>query len=266
MDTCPNCEAPTRPGARFCTICGHRYSIDASLSLDESIPDLGASSQGPKKWPTGGWPHVPANKVRSPATVDWDWRPATDTREQGDSSELVSSGWPVQQSPSQTPESEDAAEHAEAENLALDAVSAEEAAVADVGFADDRNREAVHRLGALISELKLLLSEVTLDETPDLSGVVSDLEVAVHPPGAVEPERAVEPTALGVGLAHRPELASVPRFSRRNGRRVERRRRAAAQGRQADALRRALRVGLVGLGARLADPRYAPATPARTAH
>ncbi|MFN8592683.1 MAG: hypothetical protein U0031_14590 [Thermomicrobiales bacterium] len=124
--------------------------------------------------------------------MDWDWRPATDTREQGDSSELVSSGWPVQQSPSQTPESEDAAEHAEAENLALDAVSAEEAAVADVGFADDRNREAVHRLGALISELKLLLSEVTLDETPDLSGVVSDLEVAVHPPGAVEPERIAD--------------------------------------------------------------------------
>ena len=52
--------------------------------------------------------------------------------------------------------------------------------------------EAVARAMRLLDELRQTISEIGPQSAVDLSGVISDLEVAVHPPGAMAVDAVAE--------------------------------------------------------------------------
>ena len=55
-----------------------------------------------------------------------------------------------------------------------------------------RRAEATARAMRLLDELRQTISEIGPQSAVDLSGVISDLEVAVHPPGAMAADDVAE--------------------------------------------------------------------------
>jgi len=94
MDHCPNCHAPLRPGAKFCTSCGHRigepfaapppppsWPEPAAEAPVAAWPEPQAAAQA--AWPApqetaGGWPAPPAEGgwPAPPAEGGWPAAPA----------------------------------------------------------------------------------------------------------------------------------------------------------------------------------------------
>jgi hypothetical protein len=207
MERCPNCGTPGRPGAKFCTSCGFRFPGDASDSepaqdeLDATAP---ANDDEPGLFPgaaTDGWPSPPP-----PAeTVAGNWdepavRPQAAPVEPGEVTDVAatSNSWaadPVESWPmrpdvavAETPPSEP--EIRPDENVETALVDTPD----DAPDTQTGSGEATERAMRLLDELRQTISEIGLQahSAVDLSGVVSDLQVAVNPPGAMAADDVAE--------------------------------------------------------------------------
>jgi hypothetical protein len=205
MERCPNCDTPGRPGAKFCTTCGFRFPGDASDSEPaESDMDATASANDdPGLFPgamTDGWPSP------SPAETDpGGWNepaapPQAAPAEPGEGAEVATTSstwaastvdsWPMRpavpgdEPPPSEPESRPS------ENVEAGSVDLQEGATGN----QTGSGEAVVRATLLLDELRQTISEIGLqaNSAVDLSGVVSDLQVAVSPPGAMAVDDVAE--------------------------------------------------------------------------
>jgi hypothetical protein len=217
MESCPNCGTPARPGAKFCTTCGFRFPGDASdgeSGYEHTDVTAAHSDEEPGLFPgamTDGWPTPPA-----PAeTVEGDrdepsGAPATSSTELGETieadvaSESWTAGavdsWPARPAVAvaDSPPSEPEAQHdADAATLPLD--TSDTASHSQAETAD-----AVARATHLLDELRQAISEIGPYSAVDLSGVISDLEVAVNPPGAMAAEDVAELRDALVAARERP--------------------------------------------------------------
>lgn len=207
MERCPNCGTPGRPGAKFCTTCGFRFPGDASDSEpahdhpDAADPD---TDEEPGLFPgamTDGWPSPPP--PAETAAGGWDEQavapeattaePAETTETEGTSDSWTAGAtdsWPapptadVADTPPTPPEPEP--------DETIETASGDDSHVA----ADNQTEsaEAMARAMRLLDELRQTISEIGLqaDSSDDLSGVISDLEVALHPPGAMAADNVAE--------------------------------------------------------------------------
>jgi hypothetical protein len=205
MERCPNCGTPARPGAKFCTTCGFRFLGDASDNesahdhAEAAAPD---TDEEPGLFPgamTDGWPTPPP-----PAeTVGGGWdapapAPAAAPSEPGDTIEadatsdssaaIAVDSWPARPvvavadtaSAEPEPQPDEQSERESVANLEADVDNQAETA------------EATARAMRLLDELRQTISEIGPGSDVDLGGVISDLEVAVHPPGAMAAEDVAE--------------------------------------------------------------------------
>jgi hypothetical protein len=200
MESCPNCGTPSRPGAKFCTTCGFRFPGDASdgesahehadttASTADEEPGLfpGAATDG---WPSPPQPETAAGAWEEPATapaaaatelretIGADVTPVSWTADAVDS-------WPARPAGAvaDTPPGESEPQLNEATEPLLvdtsDTAADHQAETADV----------VARAMRLIDELRQTISDIGPSSAGDLGGVISDLEVAVNPPGAMAAE------------------------------------------------------------------------------
>jgi hypothetical protein len=204
MERCPNCGTPGRPGAKFCTTCGFRFPGDASDS--EPAPDdtgatASANDDEPKLFPGAmmdGWP-TPAAPAE---TVAGSWgEPATPQPAPTDPGEVTEAevtsdtgagdavdSWPmrpavaVADSPPTEPETRPD-EHVETAPVVTPDIAPDN---------DTGSVEATARATRLLEELRQTISEIAPDNAVDLSGVISDLQVAVNPPGAMAADDVAE--------------------------------------------------------------------------
>jgi hypothetical protein len=205
MDRCPNCGTPGRPGAKFCTTCGFRFPGDASDSEPaHDHPDAATSDtdEEPGLFPgamTDGWPSPPP--PAETAAGGWDEQaaePQTDTVEPGETSEVAatSDSWAAGAADSwPAPPTEAAADAPPAQPEPQQAEATETASGDHSDAAGDNRAEAeetMARAMRLLEELRQTISEIGLQSAVDLSGVISDLEVAVHPPGAMAADAVAE--------------------------------------------------------------------------
>src|SRR5215210_6645187 len=204
MESCPNCGTPGRPGAKFCTTCGFRFPGDASDGEpDQGDTDATASANDePGLFPgamTDGWPSPP-----SPAETDtggWNEQTAplqAATAEPGEVAEVATASntwaagtvdsWPMRPvlTDDEPPPSE--SESRPDENFEAELVDSPVAATDN----QTGSGEAMARATRLLDELRQTISEIRPDSAVDLSGVVSDLQVAVSPPGAMAVDDVAE--------------------------------------------------------------------------
>jgi hypothetical protein len=207
MERCPNCSTPARPGAKFCTSCGFRFPGDASEGepdQDDRDATASANDDEPGLFPgamTDGWPSPPP-----PAeTVAGSWdepavTPPSAPAEPGDVTEGAPTSntwaadpvdsWPMRpdvaaaETPSSDPEIQPD------ENVETAPVDTPDVAPnTQTGSGD-----ATERAMRLLDELRQTISEIGLQahSAVDLSGVISDLQVAVNPPGAMAADDVAE--------------------------------------------------------------------------
>jgi zinc ribbon protein len=199
MEHCPNCGKPGRPGAKFCTTCGFRFPGDASDSeatQDETDSTVLAMDDEPGLFPgaaTDGWPSPPPSTATN--SGGWDQHATASESElaqpgeieQGDS---TANTWAASATES-WPAASDTAVDAPATDPEPSLPEAAETASADnADPAIDHQTEtadAVARAMRLLDELQQTIAEIGLQAPSggDFSGVISDLEVAVNPPGAM---------------------------------------------------------------------------------
>jgi hypothetical protein len=217
MERCPNCGTPARPGAKFCTTCGFRFPGDASDSEsgnEQSDTTTSTIDEEPGLFPgamADGWPSPPpqAEVVRG----DWDETadpsaPVSaeprETIQVESSSDSWSTGavdsWPARPDtvPADTPQVEPELQYDEtAETLLVD--------TSDAGTGDQkRATDALARAVRLLDELRDTISEIGPQSAVDLSGVISELEVAVNPPGAMAANDVAELRDALISARERP--------------------------------------------------------------
>lgn len=217
MERCPNCGTPARPGAKFCTTCGFRFPGDASdgepgnqqtdtttSTIDEE-PGLfpGAMNDG---WPS---PPQPVEVVRS----DWEETSGPPAPEPAEPDETVEGeaaseswttgavdAWPArpEAAPADTSQVEPEPQVDEAPETPLASTSGNRA--------DEQTQaaDAVARARRLLEELRGAISEIGPQSAVDLSGVISELEVAVNPPGAMAADDVAELRDALIAARERP--------------------------------------------------------------
>jgi hypothetical protein len=204
MERCPNCDTPARPGAKFCTTCGFRFPGDASeseLAQDDTDSTAPANDDEPGLFPgamTDGWPSPPP--PTETVVSDWDEQVAAQAApaELGDmtQAEDTSNTWAASATDSwpELPASA-VAETSSSESESLPNEVAETASVDTSDTASStqtETAEAIARATLLLDELRQTISEIGPHSAVDLSGVISDLEVAVNPPGAMATDDVAE--------------------------------------------------------------------------
>ncbi len=207
MERCPNCGTPGRPGAKFCTTCGFRFPGDASdgePAQDDRDATASANDDEPGLFPgamTDGWPSPPP--PAQTAAGSWDEpavKPPAAPAEPGEFTEGADTSttwagdpvdsWPMRPdvAVAETPPSEPATRPDE--NVETTSVDTPDAAPdTQTGSA-----EATERAMRLLDELRQTITEIGLqaNSAVDLSGVISDLQVAVTPPGAMAADDVAE--------------------------------------------------------------------------
>jgi hypothetical protein len=204
MERCPNCSTPGRPGAKFCTTCGFRFPGDASESepaRDDTDMTEPANDDEPGLFPgamTDGWPSPPP--PTETVVSDWDEQVAAQAApaELGDmtQAEDTSNTWAASATDSwpELPASA-VAETSSSESESLPNEVAETASVDTSDTASStqtETAEAIARATLLLDELRQTISEIGPHSAVDLSGVISDLEVAANPPGAMATDDVAE--------------------------------------------------------------------------
>jgi hypothetical protein len=191
MERCPSCGQLSRAGAKFCTICGAKFTSEESV--EASSPDTnaldGAASNGESaSWPAAPLTGEPASSSGWSAATPENNGPAADEAE---ANEELTSVWSTGSSdtwPSSTPSDitnpvandvPDTTPELNADEIDFDLELTDD----DVTIENARDRAT-----SLIDELRETIASIGRDEAPDLSGVISDLEVAVTPPGAIGAE------------------------------------------------------------------------------
>jgi len=218
MESCPNCGTPARPGAKFCTTCGFRFPGDASdvesghehttvatTSTSDNEPGLfpGAATDG---WPTppppaetdlGGW-EEPSGALTT-ESVETDETIEVDAASESWTAGAVDS-WParpavvVADAPPGEPEPQPGEDTETLRVVSFDSADDNQTETAD----------AVARAMHLLHELRQTIAEIGSSGAVDLSGVISDLEVAVNPPGAMAADDVAELRDALVAARERP--------------------------------------------------------------
>jgi hypothetical protein len=218
MESCPNCGTPARPGAKFCTTCGFRFPGDASAgesghehttvataATSDEEPGLfpGAAADG---WPTppppaetasGGWEEPSAALTTASAETD-------ETIEVAAASEPWTAGsvdsWPARPAVTVADPPLGETEPQLGEDTETQPVDSFDAAGDNQADTTDAVARAMH----LLDELRQTISEIGPSGAVDLSGVISDLEVAVNPPGAMATDDVAELRDALVAARERP--------------------------------------------------------------
>jgi hypothetical protein len=217
MERCPNCGTPARPGAKFCTTCGFRFPGDASddeSGHEQTDATAAQSDEEPGLFPgatTDGWPTPPppvetfpgdseeSPRARAASSPELDETIEVDVASESWTAGAVDS-WParpavaVADTPPSEPEPQPDADSA---TLPLDPSDSATHSQADTG-------DAVARATRLLDELRQTISEIGPSSAVDLSGVISDLEVAVNPPGAMAADDVAELRDALVAARERP--------------------------------------------------------------
>jgi hypothetical protein len=204
MERCPNCGTPGRPGAKFCTTCGFRFPGDASESepaRDDTDMTEPTNDDEPGLFPgamTDGWPSPPP--PAETVVGDWDEQVAAQAApaERGDTTQAedtpntwaasATDFWPEAPASvvAETSPGESESLQTEVTETASDETSAAAAGT------QPETAEAIARAMRLLDELRQTISEIGPHSAVDLSGVISDLEVAVNPPGAMATDDVAE--------------------------------------------------------------------------
>jgi hypothetical protein len=203
MERCPNCGTPGRPGAKFCTTCGFRFPGDESsievvdASVSQAAPSDDGESGGVAAEPTFGWPSPPSPQEPSPGASD---QPAVSSMtaplaaadEPADVETIANSwpdetldAWPARPAPvAADPGAIDSplGGGESVPGIPLEAPAADQA----------ENAESIARAMRLLDELRDTIAGIEASSAFDLSGVISDLEVAVTPPGAMAADDVAE--------------------------------------------------------------------------
>lgn len=198
MERCSNCGQPNRPGARFCTTCGHKMPAAESgtaSEADDVVRDTNATEITDP--PIAGWPSSPpasehdAHAAWAPPELTPSASKTTDTGDLMHAGDPDSHGslqteraWPAPPSGS-SPTTPDVVDSSSSTLLAADDANN----LADQG--DDRVAiaSAKERAAHLLDELRDAIAALDGQPALDLTPVIADLEVAVTPPGAINPEQ-----------------------------------------------------------------------------
>jgi hypothetical protein len=206
MERCPNCGTPGRPGAKFCPTCGFRFPGDGSeneSAQDQTDTAALDTDEEPGLFPGAmidGWPSPPP--PAETVAGGWDQQavmqtasaePGEMTESEGEPSTWaagLADSWPEPPTADvvDTPPTEpDPRPDETSETSPVDTSDG-----AAVHQAD--STEAMARAVRLLDELRQTISEIgpQAHGAADLSGVISDLEVAVHPPGAMAADDVAE--------------------------------------------------------------------------
>jgi hypothetical protein len=193
MERCPNCGGSARPGAKFCTTCGFRFTgDDGGESVSETNEDTATAeaSNGGDNSPieaNNGWPTAVAPESSQPSS-GWGFVPESsaanaDVASAGEPSPApwsVASADPWPAPPNTEATRRDWREFA-AETVAVDA--------ADDAASEEMDAERVAdqtRALRLLDELRASITSLGQGAWPEAGGVISDLEVALTPPAALQ--------------------------------------------------------------------------------
>lgn len=203
MERCPNCNTLARLGAKFCTTCGFQFDGDedtpyptAQVSgIASDSPDLGNDAAHDES-ESGGWPAAPSSTESAPndeepgrsdpVADDSDTDAAQYTDYVGFWPEPTSEPWPTPVSVS----NEGIGPKGPAP--ALDSQMDEPLSAFEPTEPTDRAASARGDFRDLLDRLRDAIDAMDEGAPLDLSGVVSDLEVAVTPPGALPPDDVAE--------------------------------------------------------------------------
>jgi hypothetical protein len=215
MERCPNCDTPGRPGAKFCTTCGFRFPGDESNGevVDASVSQAAAGEDGEPGGDTAepafGWPSPPSAQEPSPSFSDQPavssvTAPLAAADEPADVETIANSwpdetldAWPARPAPTNAdPVAIDAPADAglPAPDMQFEALPAERA----------ENAESITRAMRLLDELRDTIAGIEASNAPDLTGIISDLEVAVTPPGAMAADDVAELREALLAARERP--------------------------------------------------------------
>ena len=214
MERCPNCGTPGRPGAKFCTTCGFRFPGDESTievveaSDSQITPSDDSEPGGVAAEPTFGWPSPPSPHELSPDPSDQpsatSVTAALDSADEPADIETTANSWPD--------EALDAwparPAPVEADSVAIDSPLTAGEPEPDVLYetaADQaENAESIARAMRLLDDLRDTIAGIEASTAFDLSGVISDLEVAVMPPGAMAADDVAELREALLAARERP--------------------------------------------------------------
>lgn len=189
MDRCPTCGEEIRIGAKFCTTCGTRLDTENGFA---TVPPLEvnavAQEQNQPETANASWP-TPPTRNESDTFAAWG---APRAAEPNASEETVNTwqrggnAWPAPPS-------------AVAPGLSVsdEPTSAPAEAGSDSVFVDEEPAQrddpaaaspAQERALALLDELRTAVAGLGAGSAIDTSSVISDLEVAITPPGAIPPD------------------------------------------------------------------------------
>jgi hypothetical protein len=204
MESCPNCGTPARPGAKFCTTCGFRFPGDASEdepAHEHTVTSASSTDEEPGLFPGAmgdGWPSPPptgetvGGGLEEPlgapelASADSGETMAVEATADAWTTDAVDS-WPGRPAV-------EVADAAQDEPESRHDVNAETLPVGafDTDDIQARTTDAVARAVRLLDELRQTISEIGPHSAIDLDEVISDLEVAVTPPGAMAADDVAE--------------------------------------------------------------------------
>ena len=203
MERCPNCGTPGRPGAKFCTTCGFRFPGDES---DIEVVDTSASQVAPiddgepgevTAEPTFGWPSPPSSQEPSLDPSDQSsvnsMTPPLATTDVPADIETIANSWPDEGLDAWPARPAPVDADPVASDPPLTAVEPEPAISYEAPAADQaEHTESITRAMRLLDELRDTIAGIEASTAFDLSGVISELEVAVTPPGAMAADDVAE--------------------------------------------------------------------------
>jgi hypothetical protein len=189
MERCPHCGSPSREGAKFCTTCGYRFTEfddEAQSSSGEGATDAASNNDEHAQeapGPTVAWPAPPGE---APATASpWARSEAAADIDRETVDETSATTWP-QSPPAFWPEPPNAPPSIEA-SAAETQATAEPFAYSEIApFPSPEAAMALARATGLLDDLRDAFAQLGQVAAPDLGGVISDLEVATTPPGALD--------------------------------------------------------------------------------
>jgi hypothetical protein len=196
MERCPNCGTDVREGSKFCTICGQRFADGGSETLahppePESAPAAsGADQDALADHAMAAWPvFAPADE---PMPEGWSWQatvtpPATDDDGESETAPSAESEANIEVDPWAPGSARALPEEPASASATPERLPARDQATGVPAGPDPV--ELVDRASQMLSELREVLAVSPNAPIRDLSGVISELEVAVTPPGAMPPDQ-----------------------------------------------------------------------------
>jgi hypothetical protein len=241
MERCPHCGAAGRSGAKFCTTCGFRFVSEESAAMDQEPEhqDDQGQAEGSGHEPSGpkdvegnssagfnatgliaGWPAPPSRgEETGGASSGWP-TPSANVPELAEAADPVSGDWAREASQPWSARSAYVAQavstngESGGRNDGFWQPAATNASAAVAASPDPFS--ALDRAAHLLDELRGVIATLGARSNEDLTGAISDLEVAVNPPGALGAEERAELREVLLRARERPrDLDTVLELSQR---------------------------------------------------